>query len=124
MNPDKHNDSALGREADRILHGLKRAEPPAAALLEVRRALGAVTRPPRDCDVMTLDDVRDMLRLSPAELEQLVPELPLFELAGQLRIRRQRLIEWIEGRELAFARARAQAGLDDTLVRYGKEQVA
>ena len=124
MKSGMHNSGAAWRETDRILHGLKRAEPPAAGLLEVRRALAAVIRPPRHHDVMTLDDVRDMLRLSPAELEQIVPELPLFELAGQLRIRRQRLIEWIDGREQAFARARAQTELECSLNRHGKELVA
>ena len=38
------------------------------------------------------------------ELDEIAEELPAFELAGRLRVRRQRLMEWIEHREQSYAR--------------------
>ena len=56
---------------------------------------------------MTLDEVAAFLRLSDAQLDEVVEELPAFELGGQLRVRRQRLIEWLQQRERDYARQAA-----------------
>jgi hypothetical protein len=58
---------------------------------------------------MTLDEVAEFLRISLDELEEVVTELPAFEVAGQLRVRRARLLEWVEARERAYRRSSAQS---------------
>ncbi len=122
-NTDRNND-AERRNVDRLLQRLNRAEPPAGGLLEVRRRLNAVTRPQHKGDIMTLEEAGEMLRLKPAELEQIVPELPAFELAGRILIRRQRLLEWIENREKAFAGASIQSAVEKSMNLQFKENVA
>ena len=56
---------------------------------------------------MTLDEVAAFLRIDPSDLGEVAEELPAFELGGQVRVRRERLIEWIQQRERAYTR---QAG--------------
>jgi len=97
------------RAVDAGLRALPRAEPPAAALLRTRRLLSDETRGTRAPEIMTLDEVAEFLRISLDDLEEIVLELPAFELAGQLRVRRARLIEWVEEREQAYGRSRAQS---------------
>ena len=58
---------------------------------------------------MTLDEVAEFLRVSLEELGEVVGELPAFELAGRVRVRRTKLIEWIEKRERAYARGRIES---------------
>jgi len=88
------------RQADRALAALAADGPSPAALLATRRALRRQTRPdPTAPEVMTLDEVAAFLRLSPAEMDAVADELPAFELAGCVRVRRDRLIQWIEQRE-------------------------
>jgi len=69
---------------------------------------------------MTLNEVAELLRISPDELGEIAEELPAFELAGRVRVRREKLMEWIAQRESAYARqvaasrvARAAAGLTE-----------
>ncbi len=95
------------REVDASLSRLERTRPSPGALLGLRRALAEELRPRREVEVMTLDEVAEFLRLSPSEMDEIVEELPLFEIAGRLRVRRARLVEWIEERERRFARDRA-----------------
>jgi len=95
-------------KADDVLAKLSPARPSVEAILATRRALAEVTRGAQTLEIMTLEDVADFLRISPEELGQLVPELPAFELAGQLRVRRQKLIDWIQQRERDYARSSAQ----------------
>ena len=98
------------RALDIALSELPRLEPSAEALLHTRRALSAEVRAvPPPPELMTLGDVADTLRISLDELEEIVLDLPAFELAGQLRVRRGKLVEWIEARERAWARSSAQS---------------
>ena len=94
---------ALGR-ADAALAALPPFEPAASILLATRRALAEVTRGPGAPEIMTLEEVAEFLRLSPAQLGEVVEELPAFELGGQIRVRRARLIEWIRQRERDYTR--------------------
>lgn len=94
---------------DGALDALPRAEPPAGVVLAARRALSAEVRGRREPELMTLDEVAEFLRIGLDELEEIVLELPCFELAGQLRVRRSRLVEWIESREHAWAASSAQS---------------
>jgi len=104
----RHRLDALA-SLDRALDALPRLEPPAATLLRTRKALAQELRGSRPPELMTLCEAAEFLRISLDELEEIVLELPAFELAGQLRVRRARLLEWIEAREHAYARSRAQS---------------
>ena len=92
------------RNADAALAALPPVEPPAATVLTVRRLLAEATREAATREIMTLDEVAEFLRVAPEQLGEVVEELPAFELAGQVRVRRERLIEWIGQRERAYAR--------------------
>jgi hypothetical protein len=73
---------------------------------------------------MTLEEVGKLLRLSSFELDSIMRELPVFELAGKIRVRRQRLFEWIESREKANAQASIQSAVEKSLQRQSKANVA
>lgn len=55
-------------------------------------------------EILTLREAAAFLRISEEDLQDLLDELPVFELGGQLRIRAQRLRQWIEQRELSYQR--------------------
>lgn len=94
---------------DVALSRAPRHEPPARALLRARRALSQELRGSGAPELMTLDEVAEFLRIGLDELEEIVLELPCFELAGQLRVRRRKLLEWIESRERAWSASSAQS---------------
>jgi len=96
-------------KADAALGSLPRLQPSASAVLKTRRLLSREVRGGAEPEIMTLDEVAEFLRISLDELEEVVLELPAFELAGQLRVRRGRLLEWIEARERAYTRSSAQS---------------
>ena len=98
--------AALGR-ADAILSAIVQAPPPEDA---VDRARVAVLREVRGTpEIMTLAEVADFLRVKGDDLQEIADELPAFELAGQVRVRRAKLIEWIEQRERDHMRGMAQS---------------
>jgi hypothetical protein len=90
------------RAVDGALRALPREEPPAETILAARRLLSAEIRPPPESEVLTLDEVAAFLRIEPEELGPYVEQLPAFELGGRIRVRRSRLLEWIEQRERQF----------------------
>ncbi len=103
--------------ADAALTRMRPEPPSPEAVLAARRALADAVRRPAAPDVMALDEVAEFLRLTPDELEDVAEDLPAFELGGKVRVRRERLLEWIEQREREYAResmeswaARAAAG--------------
>jgi anti-sigma factor RsiW len=98
----------------RRLHALSRVDSELTELLHrpvpevvLQRALARV-RPsasaPAVPEILTLREAAAFLRVSDDELQDLLDELPVFELAGQLRIRTEKLRQWIEQRELAYQR--------------------
>jgi anti-sigma factor RsiW len=97
------------RSLDARLRALPRVEPPPAAILNARRALSAELRGARAPEIMTLEEVAEYLRVSPGDLADVASDLPAFELAGQIRVRRSRLVEWIERREQAYTRTRIES---------------
>lgn len=103
------------RQTDALLAGMQRTEPPAAAVLGVRRALAKALGGPPQEEVMTLPEVAEFLKLTQEELGEIVEELPAFELAGQVRIRRSRLVAWIEKREQDYTRAAVAGWAADAL---------
>lgn len=94
-------------QADAALQELQPTTPNPTAVLAARRALAETTRGTGKSDIMTLEEVAEFLRISSAELGEVVEELPAFELAGRIRVRRERLCEWIKQREQDYARAAA-----------------
>jgi len=104
-------------QVDAALRLLPRTEPSAAALLKVRRILSAEIRGSATPEILTLDDVARFLHITDDALGEIVEELPAFEIAGQIRIRRARLLEWIEQRELSFMRSTTQSQVSRMLSR-------
>ena len=102
---------------DSALQKLPRIQPPTSAVLNVRRAFSRGIRS-REPAVMTLQEVADFLRVSLEDLYEAVDDLPAFDLAGRILVRRAKLVEWIGQREQAYRRqtiqseiARSDAGL-------------
>lgn len=96
---------ALLDAADAQLAALPRMQPSADALLTTRRALSEITRGGHAPEIMTLEEVAEYLRMDADTLGEIAEELPAFELAGQVRVRRTQLVEWIEQRERDYMRA-------------------
>jgi len=94
----------LLKSADAGLAAAKKAHPPVEAVLAARRVVEQVIRPVREAEIMTLEETAEFLRITPEQLGEMIEALPAFELAGQVRVRRQRLIEWIQQRERDFTR--------------------
>lgn len=78
--------------------------PPPDAMQRIRRVLAREVRGDDLPEVMTMEEVAEALRLSADEIDEIMPTLPAFEVAGSVRVRRSRLIEWIEKRERIYAR--------------------
>jgi hypothetical protein len=100
---------AAMERVDRDLRLLPRAGPSAGAVLAARRLIARQTRGVVGPEVMTLAEVAAFLRVPPDALAEVAGELPAFEIGGQVRVRRTRLIEWIAERERAYARGRAES---------------
>lgn len=94
---------ALSR-SDALLAATRRLPPSGSAILAARRALSEVIRRRQVPEIMTLAEAAEFLRVTPDQLGEVVEELPAFELGGQIRLRRQRLLEWIEHRERDYSR--------------------
>jgi len=97
------------KRGDALLGAMPPAAPSAGAILAARRAISAIIRPEQSTEIMTLDEVADFLRITPDQLGEVVEELPAFELAGQIRLRRETLVEWIQQRERDYTRQRSQS---------------
>ena len=95
------------RRADELLTSLPPLEPPTWAILAARRALSEAADGRKAHEIMTLAEVAQFLRISAEQLGEVVEDLPAFELAGQVRVRRARLIEWIQQRERDYTRRAA-----------------
>ena len=98
---------ALGK-VDSSLRSLPRIEIPEQTMLSVRRALSRGIRA-REPEVMTLQEVADFLRVTLEDLYETVDELPAFELAGRILVRRVKLLECIEHRENSYRRQVVQS---------------
>ena len=95
------------RRTDAALAQLPIIEPPVKAVRAARQAGAEALGASGAAEVMTMEEAAAFLRISTDQLGEHVDELPVFELAGQIRIRRTRLIEWIENRERDYRRQTA-----------------
>ena len=94
---------------DAVLESIPRVQPSAGAILAARRAVSATIRRPLFPEIMTLADAAEFLRITPDQLGEIVEELPAFELSGQVRVRRERLLEWVQQRERDYVRQRSDS---------------
>lgn len=97
------------RGIDVALVAVRRIEPGAGVVFAARRALAQVTRGGQAVDVMTLDEVAQYLRITSQQLGEIMHELPAFEMAGQVRVRREALVKWIEQKERNYTRQTNQS---------------
>jgi hypothetical protein len=93
---------AVDAEVARIM----RQEVPAGAVLRVARALRRSTFSAKPRALFTLEDVQRILRLNEAQFELVVENLPLIEIAGQVRVRPDALEQWLAERERSFRQER------------------
>jgi anti-sigma factor RsiW len=96
------------RRVDGGLRLMPRAEPSAGAVLAARRLVARETRGAGGPEIMTLSEVAEFLRVPPDALADVADDLPAFEIGGQVRVRRARLIEWVAERERSYASSRAE----------------
>jgi anti-sigma factor RsiW len=114
---------ALAR-SDVALRLLPPTAPSAAILLRTRQALTRELRGTGLPEIMTLEKVAEFLRVSAGELGEVVSDLPAFEVGGRIRVRREALLQWVEGRERAYAGARAQSEVARMLADLSLEEVS
>ncbi len=95
--------------ADDALAAAPALTPPPAALERIRHTLRQAATPTTEPEIMTLDEVAAFLRLSEAQMDEIADELPAFELPGGVRVRRAKLIEWINNRERVYRLASLQS---------------
>ena len=88
---------------DASLRALSPERPSAETILAARRLVSEEIRPRREPEILTLEEVAQFLRITPDDLRPYVEDLPAFELGGQIRVRRSRLLEWVERRERSFS---------------------
>ena len=76
-------------------------ELPEESDLRIRRRLRSADEPTRGGEeILDLEGVARLLKVTPAEVEEHLDEIPSFEIAGRLRFRRDRIIEWVGRREM------------------------
>ncbi len=84
-------------------------------VLHTHRVLGREIGTLRVPEIMTLEEAADFLRVPRRAIGEIVEDLPAFEVAGEIRVRRSKLLEWIERRERASARSRAESQVSSIL---------
>ena len=107
--PECRQRLAALRRTDASLASLPRLQTPASLLLRVTRALSDELRGRNVAEIMTLDEVAAFLRVDVGDLDDVVSDLPAFELSGKIRVRREALLAWIGQREKLYARQRAES---------------
>lgn len=91
---------SCAEQVDELLKQALSAEVPANA--RIRAELLARVPVPAG-EILTLSEVAHFLRLSEDDLMEIASELPAFELAGKVLVRKAKLLEWIAQREQQFA---------------------
>ena len=104
--------------ADESLRAYAHEALPEGAALEAWRAIAQEAQA-RDPEIMKLDDVAVFLRVPLDSLERVVGDLPTFEVGGHIRVRRTKLMEWIEQRERRHKMVIAQSQLAHVLAGAG-----
>jgi hypothetical protein len=110
------------RHIDRALAELPPLMASAEAQMRALRAADGIAGTASSTDaILTLNEVAAFLRLTPSQMDDVAADLPAFELGGQLRVRRSRLLEWVAVREAAYRREQAYGtGAGALVIEYGK----
>ncbi|MCP4644262.1 MAG: zf-HC2 domain-containing protein [bacterium] len=90
------------RRADAALREAAASPVPDRIAASVWRAIAEELNSRPAPEIMTLEDVARYLRIPSSDLEPFLEDLPCFEFAGRVRIRRTRLLEWIGEREQRY----------------------
>jgi hypothetical protein len=86
-------------------------EPPESVSFAVRREVDRLLAPGLSAapEIMTIEELARYLRVPVEAIEQELATLPAFEVAGELRFRRDRVTEWVRRREDDRVREMASA---------------
>ena len=76
-----------------------------------------------DCEVLTIEEVAAFLRVDPDELEDDLVSMPVFEIGGRLRMRKSKLLEWMEERERRSLARRLLATTTDPTIQAQAKRV-
>ena len=112
------------RHVDAILPTIPRLQPGTQAILDTRRLISREIRGDDIPEIITLDEVAAYLRISPDQMAEIIEYLPVFEIAGQIRMRRAKLIEWIEQREQNHMRSTIESNISRSLKGVFRKGVA
>jgi anti-sigma factor RsiW len=63
----------------------------------------------RPQEILTLREVGQVLRLTPEQVQQIADTLPSFVVVGEVRVRRDRLMQWIQQQEQHSLRDRVRS---------------
>lgn len=90
---------------------LPEEEPPESVSFAVRREVDRLLAPGLASapEIMTIEELARYLRVPVEALEEELTTLPAFEVAGELRFRKDRVAEWIRRREDDHVREMASA---------------
>ena len=106
-------------EVDRFLAGLSPPRIRPSSLRRIRSVLLGEVAARGSEEILTVEETARLLRVPVRDLVEKAGEMPFFDIGGRLRIRRERLLEWIREREKEFARTSAES-----LVRQAVHRVA
>jgi hypothetical protein len=112
------------RDVDVILPTIPRIQPGTQAILNTRRLISREIRNADTPEIVTLDEVAAYLRISLDQMGEIIEDLPVFEIAGQIRLRRAKLIEWIEQREQSHMRSNIESNISRSLKGVFRKGVA
>jgi len=90
------------QEADGMLSRVRPSGPPDSVKLAARRKISEAARPASTPQVLALNEVAALLHITMEELDEIAGELPAFEVAGRIRVRRAKLLAWIAAREQEY----------------------
>jgi anti-sigma factor RsiW len=94
------------RRSGQALQEEAHADLPDAVRRRLGRTLGGAAAPDAWPEVMALEEVARYLGITLDELDRLAADLPAFEVAGRIRVRRSELGKWIARREQDYAAQR------------------
>lgn len=86
-------------------------EPPGDELLARVKTRLARAAPAPTADILTVEELAQLLRVSPDEVYEHLDELPAFEFAGRVRFRRRAIEQWIEEQEQRWRRQATNAAV-------------
>lgn len=97
------------------LNALAAATPASDSLAQIQRRVRQELGMVREREILTIEEAAGFLRLQPDELATVLDDLPWFELAGQIRFRREALVDWARERERECRRERCCRNLQREL---------